>query len=97
MEDSKTGRFEAHAAPVAEENAAQAKKPAKKLHPATRCLIVHLFCCVIAGAAIALTYWTGDTSGRLALLLGGADLAVGAFKTGVWSQRIKGKGGAANG
>jgi hypothetical protein len=68
-----------------------------KVNAATRRLAVQLFGCLIAGACIALAHATGDMSTRLSLLLAGADLAAAAFNTGVWSQRVKAKGGERNG
>lgn len=89
MGKEKNGRFVAPTVP--------AEKPAPKLNTVTRRLAFQLFWCLLAGAGIVLAYFTNDMSGRLSLILTGAALAVGAFHTGVWSQRIKGKGGAANG
>lgn len=87
----KTGRFEA------ESTEATQTRAALKVNAATRRLAVQLFCCLISGTCIALAHATGDMSARLSLILAGVDLAVGAFDTGVWSQRVKVKGGERNG
>ncbi len=87
----KTGRFEAEST-----EAVQTRAPAK-LNAATRRLAVQLFGCLTAGACIALTRFTGDLSARLALILAATDLAAAAFNAGVWSQRVKAKGGERNG
>ena len=68
-----------------------------KLNAATRRLAAQLFGCLIAGACIALANATGDMSARLSLILAATDLAVGAFNTGAWSQKVKAKGGERNG
>lgn len=88
---NKTGRFEA------ESTEAVQTRTSAKLNAATRRLVVQLFGCLTAGACIALAHATGDMSGRLSLILAGADLAAAAFNAGVWSQRVKAKGGERNG
>lgn len=86
-----TGRFEA-----THKDATEARTPIK-INAATRRLAVQLFGCLAAGACIALAHATGDMSGRLSLILAGADLAAAAFNAGVWSQRVTAKGGERNG
>ena len=88
---NKTGRFE-----TGSTEAAQTRTPIK-FNAATRRLAVQLFGCLTAGACIALAHATGDMSARLSLILTGADLAAAAFNAGVWSQRVKAKGGERNG
>lgn len=92
MSNEKSGRFEAPTAIPAEKSLATSK-----IHAATRCLIMQLFGCLVAGACVALAWTTGDMSARLSLILAGVDLAAGAYNVGVWSQRVKSKGGPANG
>lgn len=84
------GRFEAI------KDATQTRVPIK-FNAATRRLAVQLFGCLAAGACIALAHATGDMSARLSLILAATDLAVGAFNTGAWSQRVRSKGGAQHG
>lgn len=79
-----------------QDNATQTRAAAK-VNAATRHLVVQLSGCLAAGACIVLAHATGDMSTRLALILAGVDLAVGAFNTGAWSQRVKVKGGAQHG
>lgn len=88
----KNGRFEAPTAIPVEKPLATSK-----IHPATRCLVMQLFGCLAVGVCIALAWTTEDMSARLSLILAGADLAAGAYNVGVWSQRVKSKGGPANG
>lgn len=88
--NTKPSRFEAG------KDATQTRVPIK-FNAATRRLAVQLFGCLAAGACIVLAHATGDMSTRLALILAATDLAVGAFNTGAWSQRVRSKGGAQHG
>ena len=58
----------------------------EKRRQATHRLIVRLVICLAAAAGIYTVQTTGDMSGRLALLLAGAVLAVGAYYVGTWKQ-----------
>lgn len=88
--NTQPGRFEAG------KDATQTRAPIK-VNAATRHLAVQLFGCLVAGACIVLAHATGDMSARLSLILAATDLAVGAFNTGAWSQKVRSKGGAQHG
>lgn len=57
-----------------------------KRHRATSRMIVRLIGCLTALLSVYLVQITGDMSNRLALLLIGACLAVGAYHLGAWIQ-----------
>ena len=65
---------------------AMSKAAPSKRARATHKLLIRLAVCLVVAVGVYVAQATGDLSGRLALILTGVVVAVGAFCAGIWAQ-----------